>query len=762
VTRLASRLQGALGEKYRVEQVLGSGAYGVVFLATDPRLDRSVAIKVLRPEHATAVSAKRFLHEARCLARLHDPGLTAIHEVGEADGLFFYVMDLVEGETLGQRLAEGPLDPAHLRALADSLLGALHVAHEAGVVHRDVKPSNIFVSEGRIVLADFGIAKTLTSSERSTESGEDETLTREGRFIGTPAYSSPEQLAGQVDDARSDIYSAGVVLFEAATGRRWNAVDPGSESTWAGIPDAMVGVLARALQRRAEDRWASAEEFRVALAEVWDGSQTPDRTRWIPWAIGAVGAGVLWFGFGLAGGGDSTSSGLVGSVAVMCSPRTDGVAADLAVILEDGLRNRLGYLELRVPGRYEIGRVLADSPSDLHAALDVDGVLNCTVVAAPDSVSISGRLIDRAGGQVWGDDFRFESARTYRMADSVTLAVVSEILPHLEGSLRSAPAVGPSRVAVELTGRGRRHWLDRTADPGGEPLRLAEESYRDALARDPTYAVALTGVAQVWLARPARGLATAAAGRDSAHEYALAAIARDSLLPQPVAILAELERMDPFGDWARADSLFRRAIDLGGNHALSRLWYSFYLAQIGNAEAAVNEAHLAFAADRDRPDLSTGLGLVYYLTGDTPAAVTRLGQTLADHPGDFETPLWLAAALIAAGDVEAAGALIDGLAAQPGLPRAVNPMLALGYAVTGRADLARDYLMESGDESPFWQSLAFSYLDDEAEAIRRLDDAVAERDEMLSYARVLPLVGPFREHPRFVTVVSALGSGREP
>lgn len=762
MTRLASRLQDALGGKYHVERVLGSGAYGVVFLATDPRLDRSVAIKVLRPEHATAMSAKRFLHEARCLARLHHPGLTAIHEVGEADGLFFYVMDLVEGETLSQRLEEGPLDPVHLRALAESLLGALHVAHEAGVVHRDVKPSNIFVSRGRIVLADFGIAKTLTSSERSTESGEDETLTREGRFIGTPAYSSPEQLAGQVDDARSDIYSAGVVLFEAATGRRWNAVDPGSESTWDGIPDAMVAVLARALQRRAEDRWESAEEFRVALVDVWDGSQTPDRAPWIPWAIGAFGAVILWIALGLVGGGGSSSSGLVGSVAVMCSPRTDGTAADLAVILEDGLRNRLGYLELRVPGRYEIDRVLEDPPSDLHTTLDVDGVLNCTVVAAPDSVSISGRLIDRTGRQIWGDDFRFESARTYRMVDSVTLGVVSEILPHLEGSLRPIPAQGPSRLGVELTGEGHGHWLDRTADPGGEPLSLAEESYREALARDPGYAEALTGVAQVWLARPARGLATAAAGRDSARKYALAAIDRDSLLPQPVGILAELERMDPFGDWARADSLFRRAIDLGRNHALSRLWYSFYLAQIGNAEAAVNEAHLAFALDRDRPDLSTGLGLVYYLTGDTAAAVIRLGQTLADHPGDFETPLWLAAALIEAGDVEVAGALIDGLAAQPGLPRAVNPMLALGYAVTGRPDLARDYLMESGDESPFWQSLAFFHRGDETEAVRQLDRAVAERDEMLSYAKVLPLVGAFSEHPAFVAVVSALGSGREP
>ena len=224
---LLERLRQALAPDFEVERELASGGMGSVFLAYDQTLDRRVAIKILKPELASATASERFLREARTLAHLKHPSIVPIYQAGESDGLSYYVMELVEGETLADRLADGPLGAEAAARLADDLLAGLEVAHANGIVHRDIKPANVILVGNRAVLVDFGIAKRVEKS--------DEQLTATGHVVGTPAYMAPEVLAGGEATPATDIYAVGMVLFEAVTGRRWPRSSVAT-ADWGGVP----------------------------------------------------------------------------------------------------------------------------------------------------------------------------------------------------------------------------------------------------------------------------------------------------------------------------------------------------------------------------------------------------------------------------------------------------------------------------------------------------------------------------------------------
>jgi len=255
---LLERLRAALAPHYEIERELGTGGMGTVFLARDVTLERAVAIKILRPEMATALAGERFLREARILAKLSHPNVVPIHDAGEADGLSYYVMDCVQGETLDKRIRRGLLLEDDVVRLGRDLLSALEAAHAAGVIHRDVKPSNVFLVEGRALLADFGVAKPVDDGK--------EKLTTPGRQPGTPDYMPPEQIAGQCT-TRTDLYAVGMVLFEAATAKRWSVLKRIDDADWSGVPRRLARVLQRALAWSPDDRFEDAASFRKALLQ---------------------------------------------------------------------------------------------------------------------------------------------------------------------------------------------------------------------------------------------------------------------------------------------------------------------------------------------------------------------------------------------------------------------------------------------------------------------------------------------------------------
>jgi len=251
---LIERLRRALAPHYEVLDQVGEGGMGIVYSGRQVRLNRTVAIKLLRPELATAVAAERFKSEGQILALLDHPSIVPIYDADEKDGLFYYVMKFVEGETLAERLERGPLPPAEARSLAVELLGALGMAHAKDVVHRDVKPANIFLQNGLALLGDFGIAR-----------GRDAALTATGDSPGTLLYMAPEQMEGLPATPRTDVYAAGLVLWEACIGKRWPRYQSPEQGDWSRIPDSMTGLLQRALALAPEDRFASAVEAGAAL-----------------------------------------------------------------------------------------------------------------------------------------------------------------------------------------------------------------------------------------------------------------------------------------------------------------------------------------------------------------------------------------------------------------------------------------------------------------------------------------------------------------
>jgi tetratricopeptide (TPR) repeat protein len=312
-------LQAALGPQYRLERELGRGGMGVVYRATDTALDRSVAIKVVHPELATHSSiARRFLAEARTIARLRHPNIVAVHAAGTADGLLYYVMDEIEGESLRQRLSrEGRLDFEEATRITADLAAALDTAARAGVVHRDVKPENVLIEKatGRAMLADFGIARAVAGDAAGPSTGQ-------GVAVGTPTYMSPEQAAGEEVDGRSDLYALGVVAYEMVAGHppftgasrvvvsKHIAERPAPiAKVRPGTPPRLAGALMRALEKHPSERWQTGEEFRQALAgEREIPAATRRRGKWI--AAAGVAAAILAATIGLAGRAERPPQGV--------------------------------------------------------------------------------------------------------------------------------------------------------------------------------------------------------------------------------------------------------------------------------------------------------------------------------------------------------------------------------------------------------------------------------------------------------------------
>ncbi|HEY3239965.1 MAG TPA: serine/threonine-protein kinase [Acidimicrobiia bacterium] len=270
-----------LAGRYELAEVLGRGGMGEVREARDLRLGRPVAVKTLRPDLAGRPEVRRrFEAEARAAARLTHPHVVAVHDVGEEDGVPFIVMERVTGPGLEREMAAGPVDPVRAREVGTGILAALGAAHAAGIVHRDVKPANVLLAaDGSVKVADFGIAKALDNPDADRSTAELD-LTGDGQLIGTVAYMAPERVGGAPASVQSDLYSVGVILYEALSGTKPFAADTPMSLCWAihqgdhepvaahrpGLDPQLVTVVERAMARRPEDRFATAAEMAAALA----------------------------------------------------------------------------------------------------------------------------------------------------------------------------------------------------------------------------------------------------------------------------------------------------------------------------------------------------------------------------------------------------------------------------------------------------------------------------------------------------------------
>jgi tetratricopeptide (TPR) repeat protein/predicted Ser/Thr protein kinase len=472
---LLDRLQEALTPDYIVEETIASGGMGMVFRGRDTRLDRPVAIKTLRQEIATAVAVQRFMQEAQHLARLNHPNIVRVHDAGEADDLVYYVMDYIEGETLDVRIARRPLSLSETQELGRELLSALALAHRNGIVHRDIKPGNVFLSDGRAMLADFGIAHSLDKS-----SG----LTRPGQMIGTPAYMAPEQFAGGTITPRTDLYAVGLILFEACTGRAWEQFTEPVNADWAGVPATLRRALTRSLELDPAERWPDAGSFARALSGVRPRPLVFSAFAALPFA--ALSIWGVWHVLG----SETRSAGDIAVFPFEAVGMADSTLGDqLSRLTASYLEASPGMLVVPIRTTFQDWRASSLPPAARVARLSGERGAKYGVwgVVRPSRSGLEIQLycIDASGRNRLETIVRGDTADRMGVADTIGLRVLAAILPHakqLSRNRRGLAGVDPRAVADFLSGEAAAEqdaWL------------TAERHYQNALAIDSTFVLAM-------------------------------------------------------------------------------------------------------------------------------------------------------------------------------------------------------------------------------------------------------------------------------
>ena len=719
-----------------------------VFLATDLKHNRKVALKVLRPEIAASLGSARFLREIQIAAGLVHPHILGLHDSGEIDGQLFYVMPYVEGESLRERLTrEGRVSlPDTVRIVGEVADGLTH-AHARGILHRDIKPENILFEAGHAIVTDFGVARALTAAG-------DETVTQTGVAVGTPAYMSPEQAVGDKQlDARCDVYSLGCVAFEMLSGERpfgtasAHAVlarkmlgTPASLRDVApDVPEAVEHVVTRALAPDPVGRYASATEFAVALQEAASGltvrtpAPTPRRRPVrIFLAVAAATVVVLAAAF-LAPRWMREPP--IRSLAVL--PFSSAGADSLQQYVVDGIQDEiigeLGKITAlrRVISRTSVMRYRNTTRSipEIARDLHVDGVVEAALYRLGDSVRIQLRLVRAVPDerQVWSHTYDTDARNLRTLHAEVARGIVDELrvalTPQEQGRLatanRSAQNSTTNREAYDAFLLGKYSLNKRTADG----IANAESQLRHAIALDPNFAAAHAALASAlalvndWHYKPIDPIAVS---REAIVE-ANRALALDSLSGDAWAARGRvLSAAHAPEELVRRD--FERAIRAVPHHANAHGWYAMELARRGHrAESRaqndtsialdptapgrhngfaisaenIGDFEVALAESRRVTQLEPSLNTARYLEGIALLALNRIPECLSVPLDRY--PSVRAICLHAQGQVDEARRLIDSVvvrtnqAIKRGSPFAdilIGDNLALYYAYAADADEA--------------------------------------------------------------------------
>ncbi len=547
VTDARTVLTEALHDRYRIERELGQGGMATVYLATDLKHPRQVAIKVLRPELGLLLGPERFTREIQVVAGLSHPHILPLFDSGQAGGLLFYVMPYIRGESLQARLArEGQLPIDEALRIVRQVASALDYAHARGMVHRDIKPDNILLHEGEAMLTDFGIAVAADAAPK-------ERFTATGIMVGTPAYMSPEQAAGQRElDGRSDVYSLGCLLYELLAGeppytgataqaviaKRFTDQVPQVRRLRPTTPPAVEQALMMALARAPADRFATAGAFAEALVAGPSGAgPRPASVAVLPFLNLSTDKENEFF--------------------------TDGITEDVIAQLSK-------IRSIKVISRTSVMRFKQREQSlqEIGAALQVATVVEGSVRRVGDRVRIVAQLIDAEADQhLWSETYDRQVSDIFAIQTDVALHIVSALKAELTSDERTRINREPtaSHTAYQLCLQGR-HWYHRYTEEG---FKKGIDYFRQAIAADPKYAMAYVGIAlafaEMTTGADGSGVKEEIAYRE-AFEAVTAALALDQGLGEAHSVLALLKFIHDF-DWVGAEREFKLALDLSPGSA---------------------------------------------------------------------------------------------------------------------------------------------------------------------------------------------------
>jgi serine/threonine-protein kinase len=743
---------------YEILSELGAGGMGTVYLAHDPRLMRNVAVKVLSTRLANIdEDREQLVREARAAAALNHPHICTIHDVGTHDGRTFVVMELLEGETLAERIGGRPLPIQDVLKLGVEIADALAAAHGKGIVHRDIKPSNVFITVGGLAkVLDFGLAQRVEEMGAETTG----TMTNHGVPVGTLPYMAPERIRGTHGDARTDVYALGALLYEMTTGRRpfpqqtalslidaiLHSIPPAPSSITRDVPPALDRLISSCLSRDVMRRSQSMHHVISVLNELLNGPTHEDVSQQ-PKAVRSSAR---------------KKRRCIRSIAVLPLSSLSDTAEDYFIDgMTEALITNLARLgELKIISRTSVMRYKGTTQSILEIARDlaVDAVVEGSVFRVGNRVRISAQLIDAARDEhIWADSHERDLDDVLTLQREVALSIANAINV---AAVRQKPPLPSRRLdpeAHEAYLKGRFHFNKRTP----EGFQRALEFFTRAVHRDPTYAPGYAGLADCYILGRLKALPRSESIMRARIEAQKALEFDDSLAEAHASLASVASRWD--WDWAAAERGFDRAVKLNPGDVSVRHRYSFFLAAMLRLDEAL--VHIRCAAEIDPLSLvvSVGLGRILDLARRHDEAIEQFNATLDMDRNFAEAHFDLALAYRHKGMyAEAVEATARALALSPN-NLLYHSHLAHLYGLLGRRDEAGTILerleTHSRDEyiSPALFGWAWLGLGEKGRAVEWLGKMFDDRAPELIYLGVDPGWDSLRSEPQFRQLLARIG-----
>jgi serine/threonine protein kinase/Tfp pilus assembly protein PilF len=783
---------------YEVVALIGAGGMGEVYEARDTKLERNVAIKVLRDAFAQdADRLSRFQREAKMLAALNHPNIATIYGLEQSSGTSYLVMELVLGETLAERVQRDRVVPVEeALAIAKQIAEAVEAAHEKGIIHRDLKPPNVKLTpEGKVKVLDFGLAKAF-ASDGGLDLSNAPTLTamgtEEGRILGTPAYMSPEQARGKSVDKRTDVWAFGCVLYILLTGRQAFTGDTLSdmivsilerEPDWQALPASTPAkirdLLRRCLQKDPQRRLRDLGDARIEIEEALLPPATAEartkrdtdsgrvavrsmasvtssnpwwRSRTALW-IAVVALLVLLAAAGLiyrpAEHGET-----IDSIAVL--PFVNVSGDQNTEYLSDGITesliNNLSQLpNLKIKSRDSVFHYKGKEtdPEEVARQLGVRAIFKGRLTQRGDTLAISAELIDaRNDDHLWGQQYSRKLADIFALQDEIAREITNTLRLRLtaQDEKRLAKRYTENVEAYQDYLEGRYQWDKKTE----EGFKKGVEYFQQAIAKDPTYALAYAGLADCYTGLAGFGFVPAKEGYPKALEEALKALEIDDKLAEAHASLAFIKSNYDW-DWSGAEQEFKRAIELNPGSATAHHFYGLALAYMGGRfEEAIDESKRAVELDPLSLIINADLGHVFYEARKYELAIEQERKTLEMDPNFNPAQHWLGLAYLQKSMDK------EGIAEF----EKEFPFLGYAYAVAGRRAEAQQVLDKLNELSKQKYVPAVS--------MARIYVGLGEKDKAFEWLEkayldgsigggtgiaVDPIFDPLRSDPRFMDIL---------
>jgi serine/threonine protein kinase/tetratricopeptide (TPR) repeat protein len=732
--------------RYRIVRAIGRGGMGVIYLASDPRLNRSVAIKML-PAHLSVdgKARRRFEEEARAASLLDHPHIATVYEVGETgEGQLFIAMAYYEGETLRDKLERGRLPITDVLALAAQIADGLDAAHKAGLVHRDIKPGNIIITrQGVAKIVDFGIARIATDE-----------ITHGSAMAGTVAYMSPEQTRGATPDPRMDVWSLGVVLYEMLTGVRPFRGDRDEVVIFAirndepdsigdlckdGVPAQLIRIVQRCLRKNPDERYQHAGEIGTDLKKLsYSAADTisarvapTDKRSW--WRSQRyVAAATATFAIAIAGGiwirnnqiAVAAVAAVPHSVAVLPFDNQGNASNDdhFSAGLADELITALGAIpDLKVAARtstFALYSARLDA-SAIAARLGVATVLEGSVRRDSTRLRISARLVQaRDNSVLWSRVYDVSTRDVFTVQEQIARSIATALNVRLSSHAADSFLVGRPTASLEAHDLYLRGRYLRTR-PTRDRLEQAVGYFRGAIERDPGFADAYSGLAETYVNLANFGYITSTEGFEAADIASERALELNPRLAE--AYTSHGYVLTSRREFVSAEAAFRRALDLNPNSALSHHYYSLLLAILDRTNEALEQNRLAREIDPLFTPAVADYGIILCQRGQLNAADIELKKALSLEPKYALTLYWLGAVRAAEGSYSEARQLLERAAtASPDYPGVLGS-LAYVYTRAGKPAAAESIvatLRARATDDRGRANLAFAYA-----ALGRADSA---------------------------------------